>query len=515
MSTQLDKRFIPSIEPAVNFQCIESADEAGRLSGGCNRFHPEPLRPEEVSILIDDLQDYTLRLDAYEFRYLRVSVDGEEIAIFSPHSTACEPFKVPTTASFLEVNGEDDDGEILLAAFSLTHLDPCRHIEPQRMSVSCGEGQVISIVVSSLLYDGEQLPSWVIKLECAFSNSKVPATLAPLVVVVDGLDTLDVSYTPLWKPLLQPKANPLVRIVVVGLGSSGSNAVDKMIEAGMQGVTFATLNTDLQALQRSHAPTKVQLGSKTTRGLGGGSDPTVGRSAAIESTEDIVEVLAGADMVFITTGMGGGTGTGAAPLVASLAKELGALTVAIVATPFLFEGRRRMRQAVEGINLLRERADTVITLPNERLLHTLHKKVPLRQAFAVTDDALRQAVQSIHDLVAAPGLINLDFAGVRAVMTGMGSAFWGMGRAVGEARALEATHQAISSPMFEETTIAGARSVLINISGGTDLTLHEVNEASTLIHDVTNEDANIIFGATIDEALNKEIRVTILATGSN
>lgn len=513
----LDKTFVPIIDPPINFQCIEVANESGKASQGGNRFHPEPLRPAELAKLVDDSEEYTERLSEYEFRYLRVSVEGEEVAIFSPHSTACEPFKVPTTASFIEVTGEDDGDEILLAVFPLTHLDPCRHIEPQRMSISCGHGQLISLVVSSLLYEGDIAPSWVIRLECSIAGSQIvaaPAKEEPMLVVIDGLDEIE-DYTPPWKPLLQPKANPFIRIVVVGLGSSGSNAVDQMIKAGIQGVTFATLNTDLQALKNSLAPIKVQLGTKITRGLGGGSDPKIGRRAAIDSTEDIVEVLSGADMVFITSGMGGGTGTGAAPVVANIAKELGALTVAIVTTPFLFEGRRRMKQAEDGISLLRQRANTLITLPNERLLHTLHKKVSLRQAFAETDKILQQAVQSIHDLVAAPGLINLDFAGVRTVMTGMGNAFWGTGRARGEVRALEATQQAISSPLFEETAIAGAKGVLINISGGSDLTLHEVNEASTIIHEVTDEDANIIFGAGIDEALYGEIRVTVLATSSN
>jgi cell division protein FtsZ len=382
------------------------------------------------------------------------------------------------------------------------------------MSVTCGEGQVIGVSVSSSGDDVEE-SWWVIKLEC---DSVEPQTREDsaredsLILVFDGLDRTEDALQR-GKTLLQPKANPLVKIVVVGIGSSGSNTVDKIIASGVQGITFVALNTDLQALKRAHAPTKVQLGAKLTCGLGAGSDPAVGRLAAIDSTDKIAEVLEGADMVFVTTGLGGGTGTGAAPVVASLAKELGALTVAVVTTPFSFEGQLRMRQAKEGMSLLRERADAVITLPNERLLSTLHKATSLKQAFVATDDVLRRSVQSILELVTVSGLINLDFADVRTVMTDMGSAFLGTGRASGELRALQATQQAITSPLLEGATIEGAKGLLINITGSPDLTLFEVNEASSIIREAAHEDANIIFGAVIDESLQDEMRITIIATG--
>ncbi len=303
------------------------------------------------------------------------------------------------------------------------------------------------------------------------------------------------------------------RIKVIGVGGGGSNAVNRMIEAGIEGIEFLVANTDLQALKRSKAPIKIQLGSKLTKGLGAGANPNVGKEAALEDTEKIIEVLEGADMVFVTTGLGGGTGTGAAPIIASLATELGALTVAVVTKPFQFEGRRRMNQAEQGLRELRECVDTVITIPNERLLHTVEKTSSLADSFGVADDVLRQAVQGISDLITVPGLINLDFADVKSIMEGMGMALMGAGRARGENRAAEATQQAISSPLLEEATIQGAKGVLINITGGPDLTLYEVNEAATIIREAADEDANIIFGAVIDENLTDEMRITVIATG--
>jgi cell division protein FtsZ len=303
------------------------------------------------------------------------------------------------------------------------------------------------------------------------------------------------------------------RIKVVGVGGGGGNAVNRMIEAGIEGIEFLVANTDLQALKRSRAPIKIQLGSRLTKGLGAGADPTVGREAALEDTEKIIEVLEGADMVFITTGLGGGTGTGGAPIIASLATELNALTVAVVTKPFHFEGRRRMLQAEQGLRELRECVDTVITIPNERLLHTVERNVSLADSFKVADDVLRQAVQGISDLITVPGLINLDFADVKAIMAGMGLALMGAGRASGEHRAMEATQQAISSPLLEEATIEGAKGVLINITGGPDLTLYEVNEASSIIREAADENANIIFGAVIDETMRDEMKITVIATG--
>ena len=303
------------------------------------------------------------------------------------------------------------------------------------------------------------------------------------------------------------------RIKVIGIGGGGGNAVNRMIEAGIEGIEFLVANTDLQALKRSHAPIKIQLGSRLTKGLGAGADPGVGREAALEDTDKIIEVLEGADMVFVTTGMGGGTGTGAAPIIASLATELNCLTVAVVTKPFQFEGRRRMQQADHGLRELRECVDTVITIPNERLLHTVEKGASLSDSFRIADDVLRQAVQGISDLITVPGLINLDFADVKSIMSGMGMALMGAGHAFGENRAIEATQQAISSPLLEEASIQGAKGVLINITGGSDLTLYEVNAAATIIREAADEDANIIFGAVIDDAMRDQMRITVIATG--
>jgi cell division protein FtsZ len=303
------------------------------------------------------------------------------------------------------------------------------------------------------------------------------------------------------------------RIKVIGVGGGGGNAVNRMIEMGIEGIDFVVANTDLQALKRSRAPVKIQLGGRLTKGLGAGADPEVGRQAALEDTDKIIEVLEGSDMVFVTTGLGGGTGTGGAPIIASLATELGALTVAVVTKPFHFEGRRRQQQAEQGLNELHASVDTVITIPNERLFGAVPQGSSLGDAFKAADDVLRQAVQGISDLITVPGLINLDFADVRTIMSGMGMALMGAGRARGETRATDATQQAISSPLLEEATIKGARGVLINITGGPDLTLAEVNEASSLIHQEADEDANIIFGAVIDETMREEMKITVIATG--
>jgi cell division protein FtsZ len=303
------------------------------------------------------------------------------------------------------------------------------------------------------------------------------------------------------------------RIKVIGVGGGGGNAVNRMIEAGIEGIEFLVANTDLQALKRSRAPIKIQLGGKLTKGLGAGANPDIGRNAALEDTEKIIEALEGADMVFVTTGLGGGTGTGAAPIIASLATELNALTVAVVTKPFHFEGKRRMAQGDQGLRELRECVDTVITIPNERLLHTADPTMSLQDAFKMADDVLRQAVQGISDLITVPGLINLDFADVKSIMAGMGLALMGAGRASGPNRAVEATQQAISSPLLEEATIQGAKGVLINITGGSDLTLYEVNEASSIIRESADEEANIIFGAVIDESLRDEMKITVIATG--
>src|SRR5712664_1491304 len=303
------------------------------------------------------------------------------------------------------------------------------------------------------------------------------------------------------------------KIKVIGLGGGGGNAVSRMMAAQFTGVEFIVANTDVQALRASPAPVKVQLGVKLTQGLGAGSNPDVGRSAAQEDPDQITRLLEGADMVFITAGLGGGTGTGAAPVIASLAKDLGILTVAVVTKPFHFEGRRRMLQAEAGLESLRNVVDTLITIPNQRLLSVVDRGTPLMDAFRVADSVLQQAVQGISDLILVPGLINLDFADVRTVMSGMGLAMMGTGVGHGENRALDAAQKAVASPLLDDTAIAGAKGVLINFTGGTDLSLHEVEEAARIVQEAAHEEANIIFGAVIDPSLGDEVRITVIATG--
>ena len=303
------------------------------------------------------------------------------------------------------------------------------------------------------------------------------------------------------------------RIKVIGVGGGGGNAVNRMIDAQLRGIEFIAANTDLQALNKCRASVKLPIGGLLTKGLGAGADPEMGRKAALEDTEKILETLEGADMVFLTAGLGGGTGTGAAPIIASLAAEIGALTVAVVTKPFGFEGRRRMQQAERGVEELRNSVDTLITIPNERLLNFVERGTPLSEAFRIADDVLRQAVQGISDLITIPGEVNVDFADVRTIMTGMGMALMGTGLAKGEHRAIEAAQRAISSPLLEETSIQGAKGVLINISGGHDLTLHEVAEAARIIADAVDMDANIISGMVIDPQLEEAMKVTVIATG--
>jgi cell division protein FtsZ len=309
------------------------------------------------------------------------------------------------------------------------------------------------------------------------------------------------------------EARKSANIKVIGVGGGGGNAVNTMIQAGLMGVEFVVANTDLQALERSLAVNKVQLGAQSTRGLGAGANPTVGRQAAQEDVDVVRQIVEGADMVFITCGMGGGTGTGAAPIIAQAAREAGALTVAVVTKPFLFEGRQRMRQAEAGLDELKRNVDTIITIPNQRLLGVIDKRTPFKQAFAIVDDVLRQAVQGISDVIMMNGYINLDFADVKTVMSSMGRAVMGTGAASGENRAVEAAQKAISSPLLEEGTIDGARGVLINITGGADLMMTEVIEASTVIQEAADPDANIIFGSVINEELEDEVIVTVIATG--
>jgi cell division protein FtsZ len=303
------------------------------------------------------------------------------------------------------------------------------------------------------------------------------------------------------------------RIKVIGVGGGGCNAVNRMVRTGLDGVEFIVANTDRQALQYNAAPIKVQIGSKLTKGLGAGADPNVGRSAALEDTDQLIQALDGADMIFVTTGLGGGTGTGAAPVIASLATELGALTVAVVTKPFRFEGRKRQVQAERGLEQLRDCVDTIITIPNERLLTIIDRSTPLTDAFSTADDVLRQAIQGISDLILVPGLINLDFADVKTIMSGMGFAMMGTGVGEGQDRAVEAARRAISSPLLEGASVNGARGVIINVTGGPDLSLVEVSDASTIVQEAADEDANIIFGAVVDKALTNKVKITVIATG--
>ena len=306
--------------------------------------------------------------------------------------------------------------------------------------------------------------------------------------------------------------NYLAVIKVVGVGGGGTNAVNRMVDAGLRGVEFIAVNTDAQALLMCDADVKIHIGSKITRGLGAGADPSIGREAAMESRDELKEALKGADMVFVTAGKGGGTGTGAAPIIAEIARELGALTVGVVTRPFTFEGQKRGDQAEQGIRALREKVDTLIIIPNDRLLQVVEKRTSIVDAFRIADDVLRQGVQGITDLITVPGLINLDFADVRTIMREAGSALMGIGLASGENRAGEAARAAISSPLLE-ASVEGATGILLNITGGADLGLFEVNEAAEIIGSASDADANIIFGAVIDEAMGDQVRVTVIATG--
>jgi cell division protein FtsZ len=307
-----------------------------------------------------------------------------------------------------------------------------------------------------------------------------------------------------------PRTN--AKIKVIGVGGGGGNAVNRMICAGVEGVEFVVANTDLQALQMSRAPVKIQLGTKLTNGLGAGANPEIGRRGALEDADKIIEALEGADMVFVTTGLGGGTGTGAAPIIASLASEMGALTVAVVTKPFAFEGRRRMAQAERGLAELIDSIDTTIVIPNEKLL-AVAQNAGFFESFRIADDILRQAVQGISDIITIPGIINRDFADVKTIMAGMGYAVMGTAVAKGERRATDAAQAAISSPLLEAGAIDGARGILINVTGSSSLKLAEVNEASTIIQSAAHEDANIIFGAVQDEKMKDDIKITVIATG--
>ena len=302
------------------------------------------------------------------------------------------------------------------------------------------------------------------------------------------------------------------RIKVVGVGGGGGNAVDRMIEAGLDGIEFVAVNTDAQALLRSQAPTQVRIGDKLTRGLGAGGSPKVGKSAAEESAEDLYATLKSSDMVFITAGMGGGTGTGASPIIAQVAKEIGALTIGVVTRPFTFEGTRRIQTAEKGIAELKDQVDTLIVIPNDRILQIVNKRASLQESFSVADDVLRQGIQGISELITVPGLINLDFADVRTIMSEGGAALMAVGEASGEERAREAAEQAMSSELLD-ITIDGARGILFNVTGGPDLSLYEVNQAAAIIKETAHPEVNLIFGAVIDPDMSERLRITVIATG--
>ncbi len=309
-----------------------------------------------------------------------------------------------------------------------------------------------------------------------------------------------------------PSVSSVADIKVIGAGGGGGNAVNRMIKAGLTGVDFWAMNTDAQVLKMSLADNKIQLGGKLTEGLGAGGDPSVGEKAAEETRDQIVQALDGADMVFVTAGMGGGTGTGAAPVVAKIAKELGALTIGVVTKPFSFEGKRRMNQAMQGLEKLKETVDALIVIPNDKLLEVVERRTTMKEAFQVVDEVLLRGVQGISDIITVPGLINVDFADVKAVMQSSGSALMGIGRGTGEGRAMEAAKLAINSPLLE-TSINGASGIIMNVTGGSDMTLHEVTEAAQVIHDAVAEDAIVTFGSVIDDRIQGEIQITVIATG--
>jgi cell division protein FtsZ len=324
---------------------------------------------------------------------------------------------------------------------------------------------------------------------------------------MEGTPT-DTMFSSLSVPIMNPKAT----IKVIGVGGAGGNAVNRMITDGMTGVEFWLMNTDAQVLEMGRTENRVQLGNKITRGLGAGGNPAIGQKAAEESRDDIMASLEDADMVFITAGMGGGTGTGAASVVAGIARDLGALTVAVVTKPFMFEGRRRQQQAQHGLEALKEAVDTLIVIPNDKLLQVVERRTSMKEAFRLADDILFRGVQGISDIITVPGLINVDFADVKAVMSQSGSAIMGIGSGSGEGRAIEAAMMAVNSPLLE-TSIEGASGVIFNVTGGSDLTLHEVNEAAEIVYQAVDKDANIIFGSVIDDRMQGEIKITVIATG--
>jgi cell division protein FtsZ len=398
-----------------------------------------------------------------------------------------------------EADDEREEAEVEEAELT-AQADEADEVEETEVAAQADEAQEAGVEETEAMSDDS--------IEEAKARARIHVVAAPDEEIARPAQPVKSSTERLSESALRG-----AHIKVIGIGGGGGNAINRMMSAGLKGIDFVAANTDLQALNTNDAPVKLQLGANLTRGLGAGANPEIGRQAALESTEEIVDVLEGADMVFVTGGLGGGTATGAAPVIARLATELGALTVAVMTRPFRFEGRRRMQQADQGLQELQDAVDTLISIPNDRLLATVGGDTPLVEAFSVADMVLHQGVQGIADLILVPGLVNLDFADVRTVMSGMGMAIMGTATQTGEGRALQAATAAVSSPLLEDTSIDGARGVLINITGGPDMTLHEVSDAASIIYEAADDDANILFGAVVDENMGDAVKVTVIATG--
>lgn len=458
----------------------------------------ESLNHQELVSLHAAVTVETLRVENFHLGRVQVKVDGADIALFTSPTTKCPPLRIPLWSSLIEVFGRDEEGELLLAFVPLTDLDPINERTVKEWLVN-ETNFAIRVTVSPIKDEDNRNSEWLVEIDCRSEESVI--SLACL-----EENRLDHSFS-------IPKVVSSAKVLVVGVGSAGSNAVDYMLSKRIECASFAAFNTDVQALQRSRAPIKLQLGERCTQGLGAGSIISLGHNAAVDCTNDIVEVLQGFDVLFITTGLGGGTGTGAAPVVAEIAREMDILTVGVVTTPFCFEGRHRFGQATAGLSALKSVTDTVIAISNERLLKTLHRTTSLTQAFNAVDEVLKHCVLSILDLLTGPAIINIDFADLRAIMKGMNTAYFGVGCASGEARSLAAVEQALHSSFLEDVSINGAKGVIAKITGGMNLALGEINEIATVIRDVVDNDANMIFGAHIDDSLGDEIKVTLVATG--
>lgn len=512
--------------PRPSVVSTELSNRLERLLGTTGRLCPHPLTDDELCKLRNEIDALAQRLESFIPGYLRISVDGKEFATFLPQATACEPFMVPFSASFIEILGADQLGDLLLAFVALTEIEPFWEPGYHEFKTTAGELEITIRVstridenytdnelmctddVESAAIESEQteLEGWRVQVSCV--KTKVLRATEPC-FAGDFYPKSEHQE----KPIPVTASNPPVNVLVIGVGSSGSNTVDYMVAEGIGPVKFAAFNTDVQALRRSRAPIRLQLGERRTKGRGTGANVSLGREAAWDQTTDIEKILAGADLVFITTGLGGGTGTGAAPVIAKLAKDLEVLTIGVVTTPFGFEGNMRCRNAKLAVPVFRESVDALITISNDSLLTNLNLRTSLRDGFAIVDDVLKQALTTIVDLLMAPGLINIDFADLQTILRDAGTAFFGVGKGYGEARSLASVEEAMNSSFFAKLPIKGAKGMLVSIAGGRDLTLHEVNEAATIVREAADIDANIIFGAAINESLVHQMKVTIVATG--